>query len=116
MGPVGFFAAFSSRTSLVLQTFGFDDPASGKSADDTVVRLDLTSGATTVVLRSASEPFTLGGIACDTPCGACFITDAKRMGGVVHRFAIDAAGWLSGDELIKVETDPGLPPRYVGLF
>ncbi|HVW27006.1 MAG TPA: hypothetical protein VHC69_16690 [Polyangiaceae bacterium] len=115
-GPVGFFAAFSSETSLVLQTFGYDDPTTGMSADDTVIRLDLTTGATTVVLRSAGQPFTIGGMVCDIACGACFVADALRMGGVVHRFAIDAAGALSGDQLVKVETNPGLPPRYLGLF
>ena len=115
-GPVGFFGAFASNTSLVFETFGFDDPTSGKSQDDTVVELDLASGTTTVVLRSAGEPFTLGGIACDVRCGVCFVADAKRMGGVVHRFALDVAGTLTGDELVKVETNPGLPPRYLGLY
>lgn len=115
-GPIGFYAAFASKTSLVVETFGYDDPASGESQDDTVAQLDLTSGQKNVVLRSAGEPFTLNGIVCDTACGVCFVADAKRMGGVVHRFAVSAAGTLSGDELIKVETDPGLPPQYLGLF
>ena len=115
-GPVGFFGAFTSKSSLLVQTFGYDDPESGTSQDDTVVRLDLTSDASEVVLRSAGTAFTLGGVACDLACEACFVADAKRMGGVVHRFAIDDLGRLSQDRVIKVETDPGLPPRYVGLF
>lgn len=115
-GPVGFFGAFTSNSALLVQTFGFDDPESSASEDDALVRLDLTSGASEVVLRSAGEPFTLGGLACDLACQACFVADAKRMGGVVHRFAIDSAGDLSQDRAIKVETDPGLPPRYLGLF
>jgi hypothetical protein len=116
VGPVGFFGAFSSNSSLFVESFGFDDPATGESLDDTIVRLDVDSGATSVVLRSAGEPFTLGGITCDASCGACFIADAKRMGGVVHRFSLDSLGTPSQDEPVKVETTPGLPPRYVGLF
>ena len=113
-GPVGFFGAYSSPSTLILQTFGYADPSSGKSADDTVIRLDLSSGQSEVVLRSEGEPFTLGGIACDVACGACFAADAKRQGGVVHRLEIRADGSLSGDQPIKVETSPGLPPRYLG--
>ena len=115
-GPVGFFGAFTSPSSLLVQTFGYDDPATGESRDDALVRLDLKSGMSEVVLRSAGEPFTLGGVACDVGCGACFVADAKRDGGVVHRFSIDDTGALSADRVIKVETNPGLPPRYVGLF
>jgi hypothetical protein len=115
-GPVGFFGAFTSASSLLVQTFGYDDPVSAASRDDALVRLDLTSGATDVVLRSAGEPFTLGGVACDVRCSVCFVADAKRDGGVVHRFSLDDAGVLSGDRATKVETNPGLPPRYPGLF
>jgi len=96
-------------------------PANGSIAplgiDPTaLVRLDLTSGITSVALRSAGEPFTLGGVVCDVRCSVCFVADAKRDGGVVHRFSIDDAGALSADRTIKVETSPGLPPRYLGLF
>jgi hypothetical protein len=115
-GPIGFFGAFSSASSLVVQTFGFDDPSTGDRRDDALVRLDLDGGPPSIVLESAGEPFTLGGVACDVHCGACFVADAKRDGGVVHRFSIDDAGALSADRIIKVETDPGLPPRYIGLF
>ncbi|HEX4340514.1 MAG TPA: hypothetical protein VH062_31615 [Polyangiaceae bacterium] len=117
MGPDGFSGAFSSTSSLVLVTFGYNDAVTYKSVlDDTVVRLDVESGASSVVLRSDGIAFTLGGIVCDVACGACFIADAQRNGGVVHRFALDDAGTLSGDQPIKVETNPGLPPRYLGLL
>lgn len=114
-GPVGFFGAYAAPRALLFQTFGYN-ATSGASADDFLVRLDLDAGTSEVVLRSAGEAFTLGGVTCDLNCGACFVADAGRQGGVVHRFDVDAAGALSGDRLIKPETRPGLPARYLGLF
>jgi hypothetical protein len=111
--PVGFFCDFSSPTALVLETFGHSDPT-GPGADDELLRLDLETGAVEVILRSAGEPFTIGGVACDVACGVCFVADAARDGGVVHRFRIGADGRLSAGQAIKVERNPGLPPRYLG--
>jgi hypothetical protein len=115
-GPVGFFGAFAAPTTLLVETFGYDDPSSGASLDDTVTSVDLMSGTAEVALRSAGTPFTLGGITCDVPCGACFFADAGRNGGVVHRFSVDPRGALGEGRAIKVETNPGLPPRYLGRF
>jgi hypothetical protein len=114
-GPVGFFGAYAAPRSLLFQTFGYN-ATSGASADDLLVQLDLDAGTSSVVLRSAGEAFTLGGVTCDLGCGACFAADAKRQGGVVHRFDVDGAGALGSDRLIKPETRPGLPARYLGLF
>jgi hypothetical protein len=114
-GPVGFFGAYAAPRSLLFQSFGYN-ATSGASADDLLVQLDLDAGTSSIVLRSAGEAFTLGGVTCDLNCGACFVADAGRQGGVVHRLAVDGAGTLSGDRLIKPETRPGLPARYLGLF
>jgi hypothetical protein len=86
----------------------------GGSIQDTLVRLDIESGQVNVVLDGA--PFSLGGIACDVVCGACFVTDSDRQGGVVHRFAVDATGRLSDDRAIKAESSIGLAPRTLGKF
>src|SRR5262249_35868909 len=48
-GPVGFFAAFVSKTALLVETFGYDDPVSGAHRDDTIVELDLSTGSSDVV-------------------------------------------------------------------
>ncbi|HEX7671415.1 MAG TPA: hypothetical protein VF395_17600 [Polyangiaceae bacterium] len=70
------------------------------------------------LLMSAGEPFTLYGISCDALCRVCVVADAdaKRQGGVLHRFTVDEQGRLGEDQVIKVETRIGLPPRYVGRF
>jgi hypothetical protein len=109
---IGFSGDYSGDTSLVFQTFGYSDVSTGAEAKDTLVRLDLTSGRNEVLLDGA--PFSLGGIACR--CGACFVADSDRQGGVVHRFAVDDAGALSNDRPKKVERDPGLRPRTLGKF
>ena len=51
----------------------------------------------------------------DAACGVCFITDAARDGGVVHRFEVGTDG-LSLDQAITLDTSLGLPPRLLGWF
>jgi hypothetical protein len=109
---VGFFGDYSGDESLVFQTFGYSDVSTGATSKDELLRLDLASGRSEVLLDGA--PFSIGGIACT--CGACFVADSDRQGGVVHRFAVDGAGELSNDRPIKVERDPGLLPRTLGKF
>jgi hypothetical protein len=109
---VGFFGDYSSDASLVFQTFGYTDVSTGASSKDTLVRLDLASGQNAILLDGT--PFSIGGIACT--CGACFVADSDRQGGVVHRFSVDGRGALSNDRPIKVERDPGLLPRTLGKF
>ncbi|HEX7671417.1 MAG TPA: hypothetical protein VF395_17610, partial [Polyangiaceae bacterium] len=113
-GPVGFFADYAAPSVLVFQTFGY---AVGSTVvNDTVARLDLETGSVETLLMSAGEPFTLYGISCDALCRVCVVADAKRQGGVLHRFTVDGQGRLGEDQVIKVETSIGLPPRYVGRF
>lgn len=113
-GPAGFFAAYVTPGVLVFPTFGYlnQDQSTGRA--DTLIRLDLETGATTKLLTGAA--FTLGGVACDPLCRTCFAADAGLDGGVVHRFTVDAHGSLVGDQPIKVERSIGLPPRYLGRF
>lgn len=111
---VGFYGDFSSENALVFQTFGYDDVDTGSSSKDALLRLDIETGEHQLLLDG--PPFSIGGIACDAACGACFVADSDRMGGVVHRYALDPSGRLSGDRLIKAEQDVGLPPRTLGKF
>jgi hypothetical protein len=85
-------------------------------AQDSLLRLDTASERVELVLRSEREPFTLGAVHCAATCGACFATDAQRAGGSVLRFALDAAGMLAPPTALRVETQIGLPPRYLGVF
>jgi hypothetical protein len=115
-GPVGFHADYAAPSALVFETLGYKPTDGSAAQDDTVARLDLETGSVETILKSAGEAFTLGGIACDALCRVCFAADAKRQGGVVHRFAVDEQGHLGDDRAIKVETRIGLPPRYLGRF
>ncbi len=112
---VGFYGDFASEDALVVQTFGYTDATSGVTlSTDTLNRIELATGTSELVLDG--DPFTIGGVACLPDCGTCFVADAGRQGGIVHRFALDAAGELSDDTPIKVETNPGLPPQTLGKF
>lgn len=113
--PIGFYAAYAGADSLVIQTFGHLSDGVTAAADDVVYRLDLRTFAHEEILRSQGEPFTLGGIACEPGCGACFVADAGR-GGVLHRFDVDASGALSAGRAITVERKIGLPPVELGTL
>jgi hypothetical protein len=80
-----------------------------------LVAVDYQTGAVTELLRSAGTPFTLGDVVCAPGCGVCLAADAERDGGVVHRF-VTGAGSIRYDRSIRVETEIGLPPRYLGRF
>ena len=114
-GAVGAGISYASPGRLLFVTFGRFAAGETPAADDTLIELDLESGQAHVLLRSAETPFTLGDVRCSSACEACFVTDAARSGGVVHRFDVTAGG-LSGRRTIKVEQNIGLPPRQLGGF
>jgi hypothetical protein len=112
--PLGFSAAFAGDDRVLFTTFG-EDPTSGAARDDTAQVITWKTGDHEVLLRSNGQPFTLGEVRCASACGACFVTDASRDGGVVQRLRVEASG-LTPDSATRADTVLGLPPRYLGAF
>lgn len=108
--PFAFTLAWPSAGTLVATTFGSESPA----RPDTLVELDLATGARRTLLESQGEPFTLSDVSCAAACSTCFASDAGR--GVVHAFAVDASGRLGAPSAIDVNDAIGLPPRWLGRF
>jgi hypothetical protein len=116
VGAVGLSVSFATESTLLFVTLG-DFGANGQPPmDDTLIRLDLVTQGFEVLLRSDGEAFTLGDVHCAAACNVCFLADAKRDGGVVHRFEVSGKGVLSGGVPIKVDPSIGLPPRYLSRF
>lgn len=113
---LGFSLSYAAQNALVFGTLGYLQESGTVGAPDALLVLDTKTGQATTVLRSESQPFTLGSVLCAPTCGVCFATDAERAGGSVLRFPIDAAGVPSTPSVIRVETRIGLPPRYLGAF
>jgi hypothetical protein len=114
--PIGFSVAYLAKNTLIFGTLGHLTDAGAVGALDSLLRLDTANGASDEILRSQSQPFTLGDVRCAPACGACFLADAERSGGSVLRFPLDAAGNLATPSAIRAETQIGLPPRYLGAF
>jgi hypothetical protein len=114
--PIGFGLDYAAPGLLFFGTLGHFDDAGAVAALDALLELDTNSAQVTQVLRSQSQPFTLGGVRCAVQCGACFAADAERAGGSVLRFALDAAGKLDTPQAVRAETRVGLPPRYLSAF
>jgi hypothetical protein len=110
--PVGFSGAFVTTELLMVTSFGALE-GSTVIANDRLLSVDLPSDEVTTLLEGS--PFSLGGVKCAGPCGTCMVADASRAGGVLHRYTHDEAG-VSLDDSIKVETQIGLPPRYLARF
>jgi hypothetical protein len=115
-GPLGFSAAYASANTLIVTTFGSYENGTQKSADDTTMIVDLETGAHMVLFRSEALPFSIGEVQCAAECAVCFIADAERDGGVLHRLDVGASGELVESAQIQVSGEIGLPPRYVGRF
>jgi hypothetical protein len=114
--PLGFSLDYAASNVLFLGTLGHLADTGVDLAPDTLLELDTSTSQVTEVLRSQSQPFSLGAVRCALQCGACFATDAERAGGSVLRFALDAAGKLDTPKAVRAETRVGLPPRYLGAF
>jgi len=114
--PLGFGLAYAAPEVLLFGTLGHFDDSGALAAEDSLRRLDTSSGRVDELLQSEGEPFTLGAASCAVSCGVCFAADAKRSGGSVLRFALDAAGNFATPTAIRAETRVGLPPRYLGSF
>ena len=114
--PLGFSVDYPAPGALFFGTLGYFTESNAVGSQDSLVRLDTATGDFVEVLRSESEPFTLGDVRCAPGCGACFVADAERAGGSVLRFPLDAAAVLGEPSEIRAETQIGLPPRYLGGF
>ena len=114
--PVGFGLAYVAPGALLLGTLGHFDDTGASALQDSLLYLHAASGQVEELLQSAGEPFTLGGALCAGACGACFVADAKRAGGSVLFFAVDADGQFAAPVAIRAETRVGLPPRYLSAF
>jgi hypothetical protein len=114
--PIGFTLAYVAPGALFFGNLGHLASTGVELVPDSLLRLDTDTAQVTEVLRSESQPFSLGGVRCALECGACFATDAERAGGSVLRFPIDAAGVLAAPTAVRAETRVGLPPRGLGVF
>ncbi len=114
--PLGFALDYAAPGLILVGSFGYFEESGAVGALDSVLRVDTATGAAQTLLRSQTQPFTLGAVRCASACGACFIADAERSGGSVLRFAVDETGALGTPEAIRVETRVGLPPRYLSVF
>jgi hypothetical protein len=114
-GPPGFSVDFADADRILFTTFGRDAAGGAPPLDDTVIALDLKSAQHETLLHSQGTPFTLGEVRCLPECGTCFVTDAATDGGVLQRF-LAGAGAIKLDSPLRVETEIGLPPRYLGRF
>lgn len=127
---VAYAITYASDRSLLFTTFG-RFPSSGSARMDGLYQLDLTSFESQRLLSSESLPFSFGDLRCEPTCGYCFLADAARGGGVVHRFALEEPPTSSGeqpgaqrlgvvqltlDRAIRPDTLIGLPPRYLGSY
>lgn len=115
-GPVGGAIAYTSDTRLVFTTFGQFAELGQAYREDALVQLEIDSGQFEVALRSDGEPFSLGDVRCAAECRVCFLADAKRDGGVLHRFALGEGGRLGDRTEVVVDRAIGLPPRNLGWF
>ena len=113
-GPIGLSVCYAGPDHLLFTTLGRFGGGGEVGQDDTLISLDAARDDFEIVLRSAGQPFTLGDVRCATAAGRCFVADAMR-GGVVHRLDFEL-GRLVSDQVIRVETEIGLPPRHLGEF
>jgi hypothetical protein len=113
---LGFGLDYIGDSALMYSTLGHFDDSGAVASLDGLWRLDTARGRVTGVLRSESQPFTLGGVRCAPACSACFAADAERAGGSVQLFAIDSSNELESPTTVRAETQVGLPPRYLGVF
>jgi hypothetical protein len=111
--PISFSLSFATDDSLLIGTFGRKNADGDQERPDRLLALDIASGATTEVARSAETPFTIGEIHCAAACGVCFAADAEDL-GVLRVPLVD--GQPGDVELVPINDGIGLPPRYLGAY
>ena len=116
LGPVGDGIAYVSEDTLVFTTQGSFPSETSSQEEDAFLVINTHSGDFKTLLRSDGMPFSLGGVRCAPECGVCFLADAERSGGVVHRFEVEPDGTFGTGTEIVVDSAIGLPPRGLGVF
>lgn len=111
--PLGFNLAWPSRSGVVFTTLGRRAASGVEPREDNLVEFSLEDGSWSVLLSSQGEAFTLGGVRCFDSCEVCFLADSGR--GRVLRYPL-RAGELQEPQLIQVDTQTGLPPRFLGVY
>lgn len=107
--PLGANVGFVDEDVVLVGTLGRYLPPELVEQDvpDRLLRVELSSGATQVLLETKTTPFSYGDIRC---CGGtCFMADADR--AVVHRL-------VDGEpaQTISIDDGIGLPPRLLGVY
>lgn len=108
--------AYAGDTSLVVTTFGQFESADDPKRQDALLQVNTDTGDFEVLLRSEDTPFSFGDLRCAPACHVCFLADATRDGGVLHRFSVGPDGTLGTREQVVVDREIGLPPRNLGWF
>jgi hypothetical protein len=116
LGPLGSGLAYASDTTVVFTTAGELTEAGDTKREDALLVVDTDSGQFEVALRSSAKPFTFGNVRCASRCAVCFVADASRSAGVVHRYEVNEMGFLGERQEIIVDRTIGLPPRHLGWF
>jgi hypothetical protein len=106
----GFDASFADATHVVTSQFGnFGPPL----VNDVAFALDITTGASTELVRSNNVPFTLGVGPCDPCAASCYVADVDRR--VIHRFDFSQPSAIYHDTF-ACHDPTGLPPRVLGMY
>lgn len=119
--PLGWWLDFVDDDRLLAHVFGAETSSAKPAETDAIIEVDLASGSSRVVLESQKQAFTLGDVRCAAVlpephgsgdgCGQCFVTDAEE--GVLH--VLDGSPLQVVDSVV-VDSQIGLPPRYLGRF
>jgi hypothetical protein len=110
--------AFANETTVLFTTFGrYNDDLSKMVSPDTARLFDLASGELIgePLHESSAIPYSLGDVSCAPAASTCVFTDAETNGGVLHHLSI-LSGKLEGHTMVKLDSELGLPPRYLGSF
>ncbi|MFW5739867.1 MAG: hypothetical protein ACOC1F_05830 [Myxococcota bacterium] len=115
-GPLASAIAYTSDTRLLFTTAGQFAAGQQPERQDSLLILETETGSHELVLQSQDEPFSLGDVRCAPACHACYLADAARSGGVLHRLSLHEDGTLGPRTEVVVDRDVGLPPRNLGWF
>ncbi len=119
--PLGWWLDFVDDDRLLVHVFGAEASATLPTETDAIIEVDLANDSSRVVLESKKQAFTLGDVRCAAVlpeprgsgdgCGQCFVTDAEE--GVLH---VLGGSPLQVIDSVAVDSQIGLPPRYLGRF
>jgi len=112
--PPAFSLAFATDDVLLVPTFGQLNGAGDSANGDEL--LSWNPATQDFVELATGEAFSFGEVRCSGRCGVCFMTDASGA-GALRRFYFDPdSGELTGEAALVLESEVGLPPRYLGGY